>query len=55
MSVLQRYFAREIFRAVLFVMLALLGLFSFFDLTSELQVVNHGGYRLQHALLYVLV
>lgn len=55
MSVLQRYFAREIFRAVLFVMLALLGLFSFFDLTSELQVVNQGGYRLQHALLYVLL
>lgn len=55
MSVLQRYFAREIFRAVLFVMLALLGLFSFFDLTSELQVVNQGGYRLQHAVLYVLL
>jgi len=55
MSVLQRYFAKEIFRAVLFVMVSLLALFSFFDLTSELQVVNQGGYRLQHALLYVLL
>ncbi|MFZ6774670.1 LPS export ABC transporter permease LptG [Undibacterium sp. SXout7W] len=53
MKILQRYFGVEIIRAVLFVMLALLALFSFFDLMGELQSVNQGGYYLQHALLYV--
>ncbi|MBI3285224.1 MAG: LPS export ABC transporter permease LptG [Burkholderiales bacterium] len=55
MRILQRYFGAEILRAVLFVMLALLALFSFFDLMGELQSINKGGYRLQHALLYVLL
>lgn len=53
MRILQKYFSVEIVRAVLFVMVALLALFSFFDLMSELPLVNKGGYRLQHALLYV--
>jgi lipopolysaccharide export LptBFGC system permease protein LptF len=53
MKVLQRYFASEIIRSVLFVLLALLALFSSFDMMSELQSINHGGYKLQHALLYV--
>lgn len=55
MRVLQRYFAVEVVRAVLFVMLALLVLFSFFDLMGELPSVNKNGYRLPHALLYVLL
>lgn len=55
MRILQRYFASEIIRAVLFVMLALLALFSFFDLMGELSSINKGGYRLQHAFLYVLL
>ncbi|MBC3920019.1 LPS export ABC transporter permease LptG [Undibacterium sp. CY18W] len=56
MKILQRYFGTEILRAVLFVMLALLALFSFFDLVSELQSsVNKGGYQLKHAVLYVLL
>lgn len=55
MRILQKYFGAEIIRAVLFVMLALLALFSFFDLMGELQSVNKGGYRLQHALLYVVL
>jgi lipopolysaccharide export system permease protein len=55
MKVLQRYFASEIRRSVLFVMLALLALFSFFDLMGEVQSINRGGYQLQHALLYVLL
>ncbi len=55
MRVLQRYFATEVVRSVLFVMLALLVLFSFFDLMGELPQVNKSGYRLQHALLYVLL
>ncbi|MES2071220.1 MAG: LPS export ABC transporter permease LptG [Pseudomonadota bacterium] len=55
MKVLQRYFLSEIIRSVLFVLIALLALFAFFDLMGELQAVNQGGYRLQHALLYVLL
>ncbi len=55
MKILQQYFAREIFRAVLFVMLALLCLFSFFDLLVELQSLNQGNYRLSNALQYVLL
>ncbi|MFZ6768655.1 LPS export ABC transporter permease LptG [Undibacterium sp. Di26W] len=56
MKILQKYFGTEILRAVLFVMLALLALFSFFDLVNELQSsVNKGGYQLKHAVLYVLL
>ncbi|MFZ6870907.1 LPS export ABC transporter permease LptG [Undibacterium sp. Di27W] len=56
MKILQKYFGGEILRAVLFVMLALLALFSFFDLVNELQSsVNKGGYQLKHAVLYVLL
>ena len=56
MKILQRYFGVEILRSVLFVMLALLALFSFFDLVSELQSsVNKGGYQLKHAVVFVLL
>ncbi|MDB5764103.1 MAG: lptG [Herminiimonas sp.] len=53
MKVLQRYFAIEIIRSVSFVLVAFLALFAFFDLMGELQSVGRGGYRLQHAFLYV--
>jgi lipopolysaccharide export system permease protein len=53
MKVLQRYFAIEIIRSVAFVLVAFLALFAFFDLMGELQSVGRGGYRLQHAFLYV--
>jgi lipopolysaccharide export system permease protein len=52
-KVLQRYFAKEIIRSVLFVLIAFLALFAFFDLISELKLVGVGGYELQHAFLYV--
>ena len=55
MTVLQRYFGREIIRAVAFVLLAFLALFAFFDLINELPEVGQGGYRLQHAFLVVLL
>ncbi len=55
MTILQRYFGREILRSVFFVMAALLALFTFFDMVSELQSINKGNYRLQHALIYVLL
>jgi lipopolysaccharide export system permease protein len=53
MKVLQRYFAINIAQAVVFVLVALLGLISFMDLTSELPSVGKGNYMIQHALLYV--
>ena len=55
MSVLQRYFGKEILRAVLFVLIAFLALFAFFDLIGELPSVGRGGYRIQHAFLYILL
>lgn len=54
-KVLQKYFVIEILRAVLFVLIAFLALFAFFDLMGELKSVGHGGYRLQHAFLYVML
>lgn len=55
MKVLQRYLASEIIKSVLFVLIAFLSLFAFFDLISELQSIGKGGYKLQHAFLYVLL
>lgn len=53
MKVLQRYFAVEIARSVLFVLAAFLAFFAFLDLVNELRAVGRGGYQLQHAFLYV--
>ncbi len=55
MRVLQRYFVTEILRAVLFVLVAFLALFAFFDLMQEVKALGRGGYRLQHAFLYLLL
>jgi len=55
MKTLERYFAKEIVRSVLFVLVAFLAIFAFFDLIAELQSVGRGGYRLQHAFLYVVM
>lgn len=53
MKVLHRYISREIFGAVLFALIAFLALFAFFDLVNELEDVGRGGYKLQHAFLFV--
>lgn len=53
MKVLDRYVSSEIVGSVLFVLVAFLALFAFFDLVSELPEVGRGGYRLQHAFIYV--
>lgn len=53
MTVFSRYLAREVYAAVLFVLVAFLALFAFFDLIGELDDVGRGSYRLQHALIYV--
>ena len=55
MKVLQKYLAGEIITAVLFVLVAFLALFAFFDLTGEIGQVGSGPYKLQHAVLYVLL
>ncbi len=52
MRVLRRYFASEIYRSVLFVLVAFLALFSFFDMMGEVRAVQ-GPYRIEHAFLYV--
>jgi lipopolysaccharide export LptBFGC system permease protein LptF len=49
MKILQRYFLVNISQAVAFVLVALLGLIAFMDLTSELPAVGKGGYMIQHA------
>ncbi len=53
MKTLRRYFAGEIYRSSLFVMVAFLALFAFFDLMGELGSIGRGPYRLEHAFIYV--
>ena len=55
MKILQRYFAVNIAQAVFFVLIALLSLTAFMDLTGELGSVGQGSYMIQHAFLYVLM
>lgn len=55
MTVLQRYFTSEIARSVVFALAAFLALFAFFELISQLESVGYNGYRIQHALLYILM
>ncbi len=55
MKVYQRYLAKEIYLSVLFVMVAFLALFAFFDLMAEIDDIGRGGYKIHHALLYVLL
>jgi lipopolysaccharide export system permease protein len=55
MKILQKYFAQEIGRSVLFVLIAFLALFAFFDLVGELKSVGRGGYTLQQAFIYVMM
>jgi lipopolysaccharide export system permease protein len=55
MTVLYRYFASEVYRAVLFALVAFLGLFAFFDLMNELGSIGRGPYRIEHAFLHVML
>jgi lipopolysaccharide export system permease protein len=55
MLTLRRYLSREIYGATLFVFVAFLALFAFFDLINELGDLGRGGYRLQHVLLFVVL
>lgn len=55
MKTLRRYLGREIMVAVGFVLVGFLALFAFFDFINELGDIGRGGYRLQHALAFVLL
>jgi lipopolysaccharide export system permease protein len=55
MRTVRRYLAREIYGATAFVFAAFLALFAFFDLIHELGDLGKGGYRLPHALSFVLL
>ena len=55
MLLVGRYLRREILAAVAFVLVGFLALFAFFDLINELEDVGRGGYRLQHALAFVVL
>lgn len=53
MRVLRRYFSSEIYRSVLFVLIAFLSLFAFFDMMGEVRSIGQGPYRIEHAFIYV--
>ncbi len=55
MRVLRRYLGTQIGAAVAFVLFGFLALFAFFDFINELDDVGRGGYRLQHAVAFVLL
>jgi len=52
-ATLRGYFAREIYRASAFAMVAFLALFAFFDMVNELDELGTGSYRLRHAFEFV--
>lgn len=53
LKIYERHLAREIYASTALVLLAFLMLFAFFDLIHELESIGRGGYRLQHALMYI--
>jgi len=55
MNTLEKYFAREITRSVLFVLLAFVALLAFFDIVNEVKSVGIGGYTMVNALYYVFL
>ena len=55
MPILNRYLLKEVTLNVLLVMLALMAMFSFFDLIQELDTLGKGSYGLAKILLFVLL
>lgn len=53
LKIYERHLAKEIYASTGLVLLAFLMLFAFFDLIHELESIGKGGYRLQHALIYI--
>lgn len=54
-KILTRYLARELYGSIALVFFALLMLFSFLDLISELGSMGRGNYSLGYVLLYVVL
>ena len=55
MNILEKYFASEILRSVLFVLLAFVTLLAFFDIVNEVKIVGQGNYNLSNALYFVML
>lgn len=55
MKIINRYLAQEITSSILLIMVALLAMFSFFDLIQELENVGKGTYGIDKVLLFVLL
>src|SRR6266851_2435076 len=55
LSTLERYFAQQIYAAVLFVLFGFLALFAFMNLVQELGNLGNGNYHLREIFLYVLL
>lgn len=55
MKIIGRYLQQEIINHILFIMLALISMFSFFDLIQELDTIGRGNYGMGKALLFVLL
>ena len=53
LSIVEKYFAREIARSVFFVLLTFIALLAFFDIVNEVKNVGVSGYTLLNALYYV--
>jgi lipopolysaccharide export system permease protein len=50
-----RYLGQSIWQSSLFVLAGFLSMFVFFDFLAEVDEVGIGGYRIEHALLFVLL
>lgn len=55
MKIVSRYLQQEIISHILVIMLALISMFSFFDLIQELDSIGKGSYGMGTALLFVLL
>jgi lipopolysaccharide export system permease protein len=53
MRTLTRYIGRDVLWSTLLLFVALIGLFTFFDLINEMRDVGRGGYTISTALMYV--
>jgi len=55
MNLINRYLIQEIVSSILLIMLALIAMFSFFDLIQELESLGKGEYGLGNVLIFVLL
>jgi lipopolysaccharide export system permease protein len=55
MNILGRYLFRQLVSSILWIMLALLAMFAFFDLLQELDSIGKGSYGLGQMLMFVLL